>query len=114
MNHSESVFTKVFDRLKNLGFEVPQNAQIAPDIYSSTLVRDGITFDMKCIAMGNKGIIHVMREGDLKSLDFDIDQMFKGDQIDPSKMSGLLLKIETGLFHQRLDIPTRYFKYYSL
>jgi hypothetical protein len=98
MNHSAKVFAAVTDRLKTLGFKVEQEAQ---DIYSCTLARGSSTVDIKCIAMGNKGIIHMMRDGELKSIDFDLDALVKNDEVDPEKMNGLLSRIESLSFSSK-------------
>jgi hypothetical protein len=109
MNNSATLITTVFptvtDRLKKLGFELMQEAQVAQDIYSCTLARGSSTIDMKCIAMGNKGIIHMMRDGELKSLEFDLDALLKNDEVDAEKMNSLLAKVET----LSSKLPARYF-----
>ena len=94
MNASRLVFNKLFDRLRELGFEVSQNAQISDEVYSAKLMRDASVFDIKGIAMGNKGIIHVMNKGDLLSLDFDIKEMIHDEKIDCTKMADLLSKLQ--------------------
>jgi hypothetical protein len=102
------VFEQLFDRLEKLGYQVSHT-----DSYSHTIVRDGQSFDIKLLAMENKGIMHVMIDRELRSIEFDIEELLKDDG--SSKMNGLLARI-TKIFERyviQLDDSAQPFNLFS-
>ena len=97
--HESAVQRLLTDCIKNLGFEIT-NESMASNVYSSILKRNGHTFEMKYIVMQGKGIIHVIKDGNLKSIDFDLHDLFVNDEIDSSRAKLLFARLENGIFHQ--------------